>query len=684
MRIGVDIGGTFTDIIGFLNGKILRHKLLSTPHDPAIAVIRGVKEMVRANGVEIGRTQIVHGSTIAVNALLERKGARTALITTRGFEDIIEIGRQNRPSLYDLFADKPPPLVPSELRFGISERTTYDGQIEREVDESELKRVLSELESKDVESIAISLLHSYVNPENERRVGRFLERLGLHISSSHEVLPEYREYERTSTTVANAYIAPLMERYLTRLEGELGGIRVMQSSGGIISSRSARRIPIYTVMSGPAGGVVGASFIARMSGFKRVITFDMGGTSTDVSLYDGGIKVCVENEIGGVPVRVPMVEVHTVGAGGGSIAHLDRGGALRVGPQSAGADPGPVCYGRGDRITVTDANLILGRIPPEGLLGGDMPLDVERARRAMERFARRIGYSLEETCEGIIRVANATMEKAIRVISVERGYDPRDFAIISFGGAGGLHACELARLLSIPCVIVPQNPGLLSAFGMALADVMRDYSQTVLKRAREMRYEKLLSMFRPLEDRALREMEEEGFGRDEVLLVRSLDMRYEGQSYELTVPLNAGYEREFELAYLRRFGHLHPNADMEIVNLRLRAIGPIEKPDLKPIPQGADDPSDALTAVRELLYGGERLKVRIYDRGRLLSNNLIDGPAIITDYSGTTFIPPEFICRVDRFGNLIITFTTRAGSRDMSISPFGSEADLPFSRRCRL
>ncbi len=652
----MDIGGTFTDIIAFLEGRVLRYKLLSTPYDPALAVIKGVREMLTGGGIETDQARIVHGSTIAVNALLERKGARTALITTKGFEDIIEIGRQNRPSLYDLLVDKPPPLVPRELRFGISERTTYKGEIEREIDENELKMLLNELRSKGVESIAISLLHSYANPENERRIARFLEGLGVHISPSHEVLPEYREYERTSTTVANAYIAPLMERYLARLEGELGGIGVMQSSGGIISSRLARRIPIYTVMSGPAGGVVGASYIARMSGFKKVITLDMGGTSTDVSLYDGEIKVGVENEIGGIPIRVPMVEIHTVGAGGGSIAHLDPGGALRVGPQSAGADPGPVCYGKGDQITVTDANLILGRISPEGLLGGDMPLDVERTRKAMERFARKIGYSLEEVCEGVIQIANATMEKAIRVISVERGYDPRDFVLISFGGAGGLHACELARLLSIPYVIVPQNPGLLSAFGMALADVTRDYSQTVLKKAGETRYEELLSMFRPLEDRALREMREEGFDRDEVLLVRSLDMRYEGQSYELTVPFNAEYREGFETAYLRRFGHLHPNADMEIVTLRLRAIGPVEKPELRPISPGTDDPSDALTAVRELIYRGERLEVRIYDRRRLLPNNLIEGPAIITEYSGTTFIPPEFICRVDRFGNLIITF----------------------------
>jgi len=481
VRIGVDIGGTFTDIIAFLKDGVLKYKLLSTPHDPALAVIEGVRRILAKRGVEIGQAHIVHGSTIAVNALLERKGARTALITTEGFEDIIEIGRQNRPSLYDFFVDKPPPLVPRELRFGIPERTTYRGEVERKIDENELRALLNKLRSEDIESIAISLLHSYANPENERRIKRFLGRLGVHISSSHEVLPEYREYERTSTTVANAYIAPIMKGYLARLEGELGEIQVMLSNGGIISSRSARRIPIYTVMSGPAGGVVSASFVTRASGFKRVITFDMGGTSTDVSLYDGEIKVGVENEIAGIPIRIPMVEIHTVGAGGGSIAYLDRGGALRVGPQSAGADPGPICYGRGDQITVTDANLILGRIPPGGLLGGDMPLDVERARRAVERFAREIGCSIEETCEGIIQIANATMEKAIRMISLERGYDSRGFALISFGGAGGLHACELAHLLSIPYVIVPQNPGLLSAFGMALADVTRDYSQTVLK-----------------------------------------------------------------------------------------------------------------------------------------------------------------------------------------------------------
>lgn len=654
VRVGVDIGGTFTDVIMFIGGRVIRHKLPSTPADPALAVIKAVQELIAKAEIGHRKSRIIHGSTIAVNALLERKGARTALITTKGFEDLIEIGRQNRPVLYDLFVDMPEPLVPSELRFGIAERTSYDGVIEKPVDEGGLESLLQELSSKEIESVAICLLHSYASPENERKVKRFLGRLGVHISASHEVLPEYREYERMSTTVANAYIAPLMRGYIRRIEDDLGRIQVMQSNGGIVSTQSACETPIRTVMSGPAGGVVGASYIARISGFQRAITFDMGGTSTDVSLYDGGIKVSIENEVAGVPIRVPMAEIHTVGAGGGSIAYLDPGGALRVGPQSAGADPGPVCYGKGDRITVTDANLLLGRIPSEGLLGGEMPLDIARARTAMEEFARKLGYSVEEACEGIIRIANATMEKAVRVISVERGYDPREFVLISFGGAGGLHACQLAELLSIPYVLVPMNPGLLSAFGMALADVTKDYSQTILRRADEVSYEELLLLFRPLEKRALGEMRAEGFDEREVQLFRSLDMRYEGQSYELSVPFNAQFKEGFESVYSRRFGHLHPKAEVEIVTLRLKAIGLTEKPELEPMEPGTKDPSDALVGERELFYGSEALKVRIFDRKRLSPNNLIDGPAIITEYSSTTFIPPGFTCKVDRLGNLVI------------------------------
>ncbi|MFN3475949.1 MAG: hydantoinase/oxoprolinase family protein, partial [Candidatus Methylomirabilales bacterium] len=507
-----------------------------------------------------------------------------------------------------------------------------------------------------VESLAICLLFSYATPEHEKRIHRLAQELNIPISAYHRIIPEYREYERTSTTVVNAYVSPLLDRYIGHLEAAIGGsLRIMQSNGGSISAKVAREEAVRTVLSGPAAGVVGGFHVAKAAGFSNVITFDMGGTSTDVSLCPGEIRTTAESSIAGCPIRVPMIDIHTVGSGGGSIAYLDEGGALRVGPESAGADPGPVCYGKGDRITVTDANLLLGRLDPDSFLGGRMKLDVERAEKAMGRFSRTVGLPPLEVAEGIVKVANATMEKAIRVISVERGFDPREFCLVSFGGAGGLHAFDLAKSLSIPQVLIPLNAGLLSAYGMLVADVVKDYSRSILIPSKEAPFEKLRELFRPLTERGLCEMREEGIPERRVRCFYFLDMRYIGQSYELTVPFTREYIARFHALHRQVYGSAKPEKDTEVVNLRLRVVGGTGKPVLPEVEEGSSDASSALLGERKVLYEGRWLQAKLYDRQILKAGNVILGPAVIVEPTATTFLPPDGLLRVDRFGNLLLS-----------------------------
>jgi N-methylhydantoinase A len=488
LRIAIDTGGTFTDCVWIANGRIRMLKVFSTPADPSAAIVDALQK-----AGAVGPLTLLHGTTVGTNSLLQRKGAKVALVTTAGFEDTIEIGRQARPKLYDFFFERVEQLVPTDLRFGVQERTGADGEIIEALSPRELQALAGRIRQKNPDAIAVSLLFSFANPRHERAIATALKKLGLPISVSHQILPEFREYERTSTVVVNAYLQPVMQGYLERLEkrasdlvrGDDGKARntrvfVMQSSGGITSLSSAAREPVRTVLSGPAGGVIGAAAMARRSGFERIISFDMGGTSTDVALVDRQVHPGRQAEIAGLPVGVPMLDIHTVGAGGGSIARFDAAGALRVGPESAGADPGPICYGRGSEPTVTDANLILGRLQSNHFLGGDFQLDVERTRAVAGEWLKKSGskLTLAQFAAGVIRVVNATMEKAIRVVSIERGYDVRDFALVAFGGAGALHACELAEALGIPRVIVPALPGALSAFGILVSNVVKDYSRT--------------------------------------------------------------------------------------------------------------------------------------------------------------------------------------------------------------
>jgi N-methylhydantoinase A/oxoprolinase/acetone carboxylase beta subunit len=652
IRVGIDTGGTFTDFVFLGPSGMWIHKVLSSPQDPAQAIVRGLEE----GGAFKDKFEVIHGSTVATNALLERKGAKLALLTTAGFEDLLEIGRQTRRELYNIMIEERAPLIPRRLCHGVRERTLADGRVEKPADLGKVEEIIRKLKKAGVESVAVCFLHSYSNPTSEKRVCRKLQEHGFSFSASHRVLREYREFERASTTAINAYVAPLMESYLGRLEKTLAPnpVRIMQSNGGFVSARSARENPVCTILSGPAGGAVGAKEVAAAAGFPHLISFDMGGTSTDVSLCAGDISLSTESTISDLPLRLPIIDIHTVGSGGGSIAVRDAGGALRVGPQSAGADPGPACYGKGEEVTVTDANLLLGRLDPERFLGGTMKLYPERSRRALEKLSSQLNLEVHALAEGIIRVADATMERAIRVISVERGFDTRDFALLSFGGAGGMHACSLARKLHIPTVIVPKNAGVLSALGMLLSDTIKDYSLSVLRAGDKISPLELDRLFRPLLEEAGRDLSKEGFAKSKMRLLRLMDVRYTGQSYELTVPFSSAFRRDFHALHLRRYGYADEERAVEVVNLRVKAVGVTEKPRLAEIEPGGKNPEAARIDRRPMRLESRSYRANVYRRDKLGAGNIISGPALVLDYESTAVVPPRFVGRVDRYGNLIL------------------------------
>ncbi len=733
LRIAIDTGGTFTDCV-WIDPTTRRPRMLkvfSTPTDPSQAIVEAIRKIAPH-----GDFILLHGTTVGTNTLLERKGARTALVTTAGFEDAIEIGRQARPKLYDFFFDRVAPLVPADLRFGVNERTASDGQILTSPTAEELRSLAAQIKAKDPQSVAISLLFSFANAKNEEAVAAALQSLGIPLSISHQILPEFREYERTSTVVINAYLQPVMQRYLENLEArslatsttpgaadaspakagatspEVQSYRaessaapefrvasfgvaqrlsaanenskiiralapegpsqenpprifVMQSSGGITALSTAAREPVRTVLSGPAGGVVGAAATARRSGFKNIIAFDMGGTSTDVSLVEGEIKTATDAQIAGLPVAVPMLDIHTVGAGGGSLARFDAAGVLRVGPESAGADPGPICYGRGLQPTVTDANLLLGRLQPTRFLGGDFTLDLDRTRRITQQWLKRqnCNLTLEKFAAGVVRVVNATMEKAIRVVSIERGRDPRHFTLVAFGGAGGLHACALAEALSIPRVIVPAFPGALSALGILASDVVKDYSRTVLWRvSAELPHTRLNREFSALEKTAAHDFRGEAW-RGKAVYRRSVDLRYRGQGYELNLPLTRNLLRDFQQEHQRRYGYTHSHREIEIVTLRLRAVVKSPQKEAATTHGGTAAPvslsraklSGISSPKTPVLFDGEKFVTHIIARDQLRLGKKNSGPAIITEYSATTVIPPGKRFYLDKAANLIVS-----------------------------
>ena len=658
--VGIDVGGTFTDIAILRDGVLSVHKLPSTPADPSQGVRQGIAE------IDAGPAQYVHGSTVATNALLEGKGGRTALVTTLGFEDVLEIGRQSRADLYDLNLDRAPALAPWELRFGLPERVDFKGEILEDLQDDAIETLLNLLRGARVDGVAVSFLFSFLNPLHEEKLLAALRRMpdAPFISVSSQVIPEFREYERTSTVVVNSYVGPVMARYLGELEQSLGsGLRIMQSSGGSITARLASEQPVRTILSGPAGGVVGAFYTGSQAGYPDIITLDMGGTSTDVSLCPGRIKETTSATLGGYPISVPMIEIHTVGAGGGSIAHVDAGGALVVGPESAGADPGPACYGQGDRITVTDANLVLGRLMPAQFLGGRLALDRERSQTLISELAREIGTTPEAAALGIIRVVNANMERAIRTISLERGYDPRLFTLVPFGGAGPMHCCELAQELGIPRVLIPTHPGILSALGVAIADIVKDYSRTVMLRGEDINQARLEEEFHGMEGQARAELRQEGLPADEMVSRRYLDARYVGQSFELTIDfpslsrradLQRAIANSFYQAHLQRFGYADRNEAVEIVNLRLKMELAVEKPQATPQQQAQDDASAAQMGETEVDFRQGPVAATMYNRDLLLPGNRIAGPSLLVQLDTTIVVPPGWGGFVDPYGNLVL------------------------------
>ena len=683
-RAGVDTGGTFTDFVFAAAGGLRIFKLASTPDDPSRAIIEGLQRIAKETGSSLIEVEVVHGTTVGTNALLQRRGARIALVTTAGFEDVIEIGRQARPELYNLNAVKPAPLVPGELRLGARERVAVNGEVLESLSDDEVQGLLEKLRLAGCESIAISLLFSFVRPQHEQKIAKVLESLGVPLSVSHKILPEYREYERTSTVTVNAYLQPLMGRYLDRLVESAGGetarasaagqrskskvqnsafvLRVMQSSGGSISAAAAANEPVRTILSGPAGGVVGALRACGAAGFENIITFDMGGTSTDVALCDHeGMRLTSEAIVAGLPVAVPMMDIHTVGAGGGSIARVDEGGSLRVGPESAGADPGPACYGRSLLPTVTDAHVVLGHFPGGGLLGGEFKLDEVRAREALNKLATEMSVAagrkvdIFAAAHGVLDVVNTNMERALRYVSVERGNDPREFTLVPFGGAGGLHAVPLAQALRIPRILVPASPGALSAKGVLISDVVKDQSRTVMLPVTPNVAQRLDKIFKSMEKLSVASLRHEGFPPARQRHERSLAVRYQGQSFELQIKQTDGdIANAFHRAHRARYGYAQEKNVVEIVSARLRSLGVVEKLQTERTKTVRSRLVAKRLEIAATFFDRKKIRATVYRREELKPGVRLRTPCIVTEYSGTTLVPEAVSASTDRHGNLLI------------------------------
>ncbi|ALP51717.1 hydantoinase [Candidatus Tenderia electrophaga] len=650
MLLGIDTGGTFTDFVLF-DGRALRlHKRLSTPQAPEEAILGGIADL----GLDPAQLTIIHGSTVATNAALEGKGVRTAFITNRGFGDMLSIGRQARRELYDLQPEPVAPPVPPDLCLETGGRIAADGTLLEALSADDLKHLREQLQQLKPEAVAINLLFSFIDARAEQAIEDIVPK-DIFVSRSSAILPEYKEYERGITTWLNAWIGPRVEQYLQRLQHGLPQtpIAVMQSSGGTLAAAQAGRLAVHMLLSGPAGGLAGARYIGALAGHERLLTFDMGGTSTDVALIDGEPRLTSEGHIGPYPVAVPMVDMHTIGAGGGSIAWIDAGGLLQVGPESAGADPGPACYGRGGaHATVTDANLLLGRLRPDAFLGGEMPLDPDAAHAAVRQLAHQLKLSIEDTAEGIIRIADEHMGQALRVISIQRGMDPRAFTLMPFGGAGGLHVCALAEALGMDRALVPIQGGVLSAFGMLVARRSRELSHTIAAELEHIHAQTLEQEFQNLEQKALAALADEGIAAGQVSLERSLDLRYRGQAFSLNIPWQglAHSGAAFHQTHEQRYGHRLQHA-VELVNIRLRAHGPA--PELH-IPVLAKNAAPGAASDEARLHGISQ-PVSVLDRARLAAGQQIDGPALITETVATTLIADHWRCRVDDYGNLLLT-----------------------------
>lgn len=683
-RMGVDTGGTFTDFVFWQDGALHIAKRLSTPHNPGAALLA---EVATRTAPHI----LIHGTTVATNALLERRGAVTALITTVGFKDVLVIGRGDRPSLYDMYQTRPAPLIPDPLRLEVHERTTYDHQVLTPLDDDEVRAIIPILEAHNVRAIAVCLLHAYANPAHEERIGAILRAHNpdWHISLSHRIINESREYERTATTVVNAYVAPSMGHYLAHLATHLPAqtrLRVMASDGGSMGVGTAQTLPARTTLSGPAGGIVGAFATAQQIDISHCISFDMGGTSTDVALCDGALPRSSGSAVGGLPVRLPTLDIHTVGAGGGSLARIDTGGALRVGPQSAGADPGPACYGVGIHATVTDANVVLGRLRPDAFLGGSMTLDTARATAAIAPIATALGCDVVTAALGIIRIVNAAMARAVRTISVERGHNPRDFALVAFGGAGPLHAVQLAHELGMERVVVPRYPGVLSALGMVTAAVTRSTSRAVLQSMQHLAPATISALIADTHTELVQALASDGEAPTQFRHTIVLAMRYHGQVFELDVPLvvlastlpaidEALLQQaavHFHELHQRRFGHALPDRPLEVVQLQHSvASAAMPLPAVhRPARTTPLEPHATITAF--VNDTNTAVTTAVYQREDLCAGDQISGPAVITQLDATTVIPSDWVAQVTAVQTLVITRQTAPAS-----TPASTDASTP-------
>jgi N-methylhydantoinase A len=686
-RVGVDSGGTFTDICLFDEeaGRVETWKVPSTPDDPSRGIAEGVEEGMRRVAPEATdhpAAPIVyfgHGTTVATNALIQHRGVKTGLITTDGFRDLLEIGRQKRPDLYDIQADKPKTLVPRDLRLEVPERLRHTGDVDTPLDEERMRAAARTLKAAGVKAVAVSFLYGFIRPDHEKRAVAILreEMPDAFISAGHEIAPEFREFERLSTVVLNAYLGPVMQGYISRLSPRLEALgmtatpHLTQSNGGVIGFATAADMPVRTILSGPSTGVVGAQAIGRLAGFEDLITFDMGGTSTDVALLQGGrCRLAAEATVHGYPIKAPMLDIHTVGAGGGSIAYIDSGGLLKVGPRSAGADPGPACYDKGNaEPAVTDANVVLQTLNPEHLLGGRMKIRQDLSRQAVGRLAEQLGLGVPQTAQGILSVVTANMARAIRVISVQRGHDPRDYTLMAFGGAGPLHAARLAKELEIGRVLVPANPGILCAMGLLLTDLRADFAVTRLLAASEASTADVAEGFATLGVRAGRWFEHEAIARDDRRIARTVDMRYHGQNYELSVAVPEGAITPATMQSLllgfadihrQRYGFAADGDPVQLVTLRVEATGTVRKADLLAHPEAGPDASTAIVHRRPvwLAEAGGVVDTPIYAREQLRPGNRFAGPAIVEQMDATTLVPPGMTARVDAYLNLILEAAT--------------------------
>ncbi len=677
-RVGVDSGGTFTDICLFddESGQLATWKVSSTPDDPSRGIADGIEQGIGRVGASAGSVSYFgHGTTVGTNALIQHRGVKTGLVTTDGFRDLLEIGRQKRPDLYDLFVEKPPVLVTRNLRMGVPERVRHDGTIETALDEQAVRAAARQLRAAGVAAVAVSFLYGFVRPEHEERTRDILaeELPGVFICTGNEVAPEFREYERMSTAVVNAYLGPVMQGYIRRLAERLDalGLRaaphLTQSNGGVIGFEQAARLPVRTVLSGPSTGVVAAQQVGLVAGFPDLITFDMGGTSTDVALLQGGAcRLSSEATVHGYPIKAPMLDIHTVGAGGGSIAYVDSGGLLKVGPRSCGASPGPVCYGRGnEEAAVTDANVVLQTLNPSHLLGGRMAVRQDLARAAIGRLAGQLGLGVTETAQGIVSVVTANMARAIRVVSVQRGHDPRDYMLAAFGGAGPLHAARLARELDIARVLIPRNPGIFCALGLLMTDLRADFATTRLTTLAPDAAAAVEDAFTTLRGQAEAWFAAEGISERQV--ARTVDMRYAGQNYELPVALPDGAVTQasldalaagFAAAHQRMYGFVAEGEAVQLVTFRVEATGLVSRARFRAEADAGPDASGAIAGTREvwLPEAGGFVACPVYDRERLQAGNRFAGPAIVEQMDATTLVLPGMVATVEPYLNMVLEF----------------------------